>query len=93
MEPRPLRWEGRVLATGPAGKSQVYLFKITSLISGCVGLYCCVGFSLVMESEGYSPVVVPELLNAVAALTGGLVVSGALAQAPQLWHTDVAALW
>ena len=60
-------------------------------ISGCVGLCCYVGLSLVMENEGYSLVVVPELLTAVAALTGGLVVSGAAV--PGLWHTDVAALW
>ena len=32
---------------------------------------------MVMENEGYSLVVVPELLTAVAALPGGLVVSGA----------------
>ena len=33
-----------------------------------LGLRCCVGFSLVAESEGYSPVVVHGLLIALASL-------------------------
>ena len=59
-------------------------FLIALFISGCAGLYCCVGFSLGMEDEGCSLAAVPKLLTAVAALTRGHVVSGAVV--PGLWH-------
>ena len=59
-------------------------FLIALFISGCVGLYCRVGFSLGMEDKGCSLAAVPELLTAVASLTRGHVVSGAVV--PGLWH-------
>ena len=39
-----------------------YLFSF-----GCVGLYCCMGFSLVVVSCGFSLVAVHELLIVVAS--------------------------
>ena len=41
----------------------MYLF-----ISGCAGLCCCTGFSLIVVSRVYSLVVVHRLLIAVASL-------------------------
>ena len=35
-----------------------------------LGLHCCMGFSLIAVSGGYSPVVVCELLIAAASLVG-----------------------
>ena len=37
-----------------------------------LGLCCCTGFSLVVESEGYSLAVVVRLLVAVASLVGSM---------------------
>ena len=37
-----------------------------------LGLRCCAGFSLIMESGGYSPVSVCRLLTAVASLVAEL---------------------
>ena len=39
-----------------------------SFILDCLGLPCCRGFSLVAGIRGYSLVVVPRLLTAVASL-------------------------
>ena len=36
-------------------------------ILAALGLYCCVGFSLVVVSEGYSLVAMHQLLMAVAS--------------------------
>ena len=56
-------------------------------------------FSLVAASKALSPVVVCGLLIAVTSLVehrfqgaGASVVAGSRAQAPQLWHTGLAAL-
>ena len=43
-------------------KQKFYLFLAV------LGLFCCVGFSLVAASGGYSPVAVLRLLIAVASL-------------------------
>ena len=43
-------------------------FKIMLLsICGCAGLRCCSGFSLVVESRGYSPAALRGLLTVVAS--------------------------
>ena len=46
--------------------SNFYVFIY--LFLAVLGLCCCVGFSLVASSEGYSPVVVCECLTVVASL-------------------------
>ena len=48
------------------------LEKIIYLFLAVLGLRCRVGFSLVVESEGYSLVVVCRLLVAVASLVAEL---------------------
>ena len=42
------------------------------LFLAVLGLCCCTGFSLVVESEGYSLAVVVRLLSAVASLVGSM---------------------
>ena len=43
-----------------------------SLFLAVLSLCCCTGFSLVVESEGYSLAVVVRLLVAVASLVGSM---------------------
>ena len=53
-------------------KTQVILFTIILciyLVLAGLGLRCCAGFSLVLESRGYSLVAVLGLLILVASLT------------------------
>ena len=67
-----------------------------------LGLHCCAGFSLVVESGGYSLVVVLGFLIAVISLVLGhgfpspwrqqLQFLGSRAQAQQFWHTDLVTL-
>ena len=45
----------------------VTLFKNIYLVLAVLGLCCCEGFSLVVESRGYSLVVVARLLTAVSS--------------------------
>ena len=45
-----------------------FLKKFYLFIFGCAGLHCCVGFSLVAASRGYSLVAVRRLLIVVASL-------------------------
>ena len=45
-----------------------------------LGLHCCVGFSLVAESRGYSPAAVLRLLIAEASLAAKHRLSGAQTQ-------------
>ena len=62
-----------------------YLFLVV------LDLGCCVGFSLVSASRGYSPAVVRSLLIAWPPL---LQSTGSRVHRLQwLWHTGLAALW
>ena len=46
-----------------------YFFFNIYFFLAVLGLCCCVGFSLVVESRGYSPIGVSGFLIAVASLT------------------------
>ena len=51
-------------------KEQFYVMHILKIIFGMLGLHCCTGSSLVVESSCYSLVVVHRLLISVASLVG-----------------------
>ena len=71
MNPAPLCWELRVLASGPTGNAAASYFKKKCyLFLAVLGLCCYAGFSLVVGSGGYSLVLVLELLTVVASLVG-----------------------
>ena len=99
MEPGPLRWEGRVLAPGPAGKSQVHFYLFQWV---CLFLAVWV-FIAVWAFFGDGEWGLLSRCGARAAHGSGCSAWGACglrscgsrapAQAPQLWHADVAALW
>ena len=48
--------------------SKKFIYLFIYFIFDCAGLHCCVGFSLVAESRGYSLVAVHRLLISVASL-------------------------
>ena len=72
--------EGRMVVAGVGGRRSVawrcclmdidflFLKNLVNLFMAMLGLGCCVGFSLVVESGGYFLVVVERLLIAVVSL-------------------------
>ena len=55
------------------------------LLLAVLGLYCCVVFSLVVASGGYSPLVVRGLLTVVASLIAEHGLWGARASVLMMW--------
>ena len=53
---------------GEKGSARLLLFNNLYLFLTVLHLCCCMGFSLVVASEGYSPVAVCGLLVVVASL-------------------------
>ena len=64
----PLQWKQRVLTVVPSGNSPIRFLKIffIDLFLAMLGLHCCMGFSVVATSGGYSLVAVHKRLPEVA---------------------------
>ena len=58
------------------------------LFLGVLGLHCCVGFSLVAESEGRSLAALRRLLIVVASLVGHMGFGCCSTWAQHLWLPD-----
>ena len=94
---RSLSWKGpweKEMAT----HSGILFFKLINLLA-VLGLCCCTGFSLLVESGGCAPAVEQERLIVAASLHGlegmraVVAAPGSTAQAQQLWCPVLDARW